>query len=110
MRPVVRDAQAQAHANFCGVAVAHIRADWERLIARASSPLARPPRDDGSAAPYDPEILALLDTTTAQELIAALSPDQRAVQATAQAAWLAGFGYPVAVADILGTWDARAAE
>ncbi|MBX0330506.1 hypothetical protein K2Z83_22890 [Oscillochloris sp. ZM17-4] len=106
MRPAVRNAQAQAHAALCGVAVARIRADWERLIARAGSPLARPPRDDGSAVPYDPEILALLEPAAAQDLIAALGSEQRAAQARAQADWLSAFGYPVLADDILADWAA----
>jgi hypothetical protein len=108
MRPAARDAQAQAHADLCGIGVERVRADWDALIARCPRPrLARPPRDDADGAPYDPEILALMQSAEAQQRIAALSPDQRAMQATAQAAWLAGFGYPVTPADILAMWDAQ---
>ncbi|NNJ13747.1 hypothetical protein EKD04_025820 [Chloroflexales bacterium ZM16-3] len=105
MRPAVRAAQARAHADLCGVGVESVRAAWERLIARCPRPpLARPPRDDGSAAPYAPEHLALLESEAARQLIAALGPEQRAAQAAAQAAWLSAFGYPVATEDILGMW------
>ncbi|NNJ13340.1 hypothetical protein EKD04_023730 [Chloroflexales bacterium ZM16-3] len=111
MRPAARDAQAQAHADLCGVGVESVRAEWGALIARCPRPaLARPPRDSADSAPYDPEILALLETAAAQDLIAALSPDQRALQATAQARWLAGFGYPVAVEDLLAMWATHATD
>jgi hypothetical protein len=105
MRPAARAAQAQAHADLCGVGVERVRAEWGALIAGCPRPpLARPPRDSADSAVYDPEILALLETAAAQDLIAALSPDQRAVQASAQANWLAGFGYPVVPADLLAMW------
>jgi hypothetical protein len=110
MRPATRAAQARAHADLCGVGVESVCAEWERLIARAGSPLTRPPRDDGSAAPYAPDHLALLETAAAHELIAALAPEHRAAQAAAQASWLASFGYPVATEDILGMWATHAAN
>ncbi|NNJ12975.1 hypothetical protein EKD04_021860 [Chloroflexales bacterium ZM16-3] len=111
MRPAVRTMQAQAHAALCGVDVARIHTDWQQLIARCPRPpLARPARDIEDGATYDPEILALLETAAAHELIAALGPEQRAAQAAAQASWLGAFGYPVTAADLLAMWGAHTAE
>ncbi|MBX0331427.1 hypothetical protein K2Z83_27625 [Oscillochloris sp. ZM17-4] len=111
MRPAARAAQAHAHAHLCGVGVESVRAEWGALIAGCPRPpLARPPRNNADDAPYDPEILALLEPAAAQDLIAALSPDQRDAQAAAQAAWLGAFGYPVAVEDILGMWATHSTD
>jgi hypothetical protein len=55
--------------------------------------------------PITPETLALMPTDEAHAAVAALAPTQRVIQAIAQAAWLADFGYPVDHAEILASWQ-----
>ena len=75
------------------------------------SPAPVPP-DPSSPPPYDAEFFADLlldDPDRALRVLAAMSEGERAAQAAAYAAWLAGFGLPVAVADMLANWAARIA-
>jgi hypothetical protein len=105
MRPAQRDAQCRAHAARADAPAPRIAQEWAELVAHAG--LSPAPLDD-EAAPcasvYDPEHLALRDPAEAQRLIAALTPTQRISQATAQAAWLASFGYPVTLDEVLAGW------
>lgn len=102
MRPALRPAQCRAHAALADAPAPRIAQEWADLVARAG--LSTAPADDEAtpcASVYEPEHLALRDPADAQRLIAALSPTQRVTQAAAQAAWLAGFGYPVTLDDVL---------
>jgi hypothetical protein len=112
MRPPMRSAQAQAHANLCGVPVAQITQEWEACIATHAehpwSPTPAIPRMCGAV--YEPEQLAdLLCTNPALAAIelAALSPRQQIMQAVAQAAWLTAHGLPTSFEAILATWEVR---
>jgi hypothetical protein len=109
MRPALRDAQCRAHAALADAPAPRIAHEWADLVARAD--LSPAPVDDEAtpcASVYEPELLALRDPADAQRQIAALSPTQRVAQAAAQAAWLAGFGYPVTLDEVLAGWGDRA--
>ena len=70
------------------------------------------PPDPSVPPPYDAELFADLlldDPDRALRVLAAMSDGERAAQAAAYVAWLAGFGLPVAVADVLANWAARIA-
>jgi len=78
-----------------------------------------PPGSPGSASPdpsipppYDAEVFADLlidDPDRALRVVAAMSAQECAAQAAAYAAWLAGFGLPVAVEEVLASWATRIA-
>lgn len=58
--------------------------------------------------PYDPAYLGAQlsqQPAYAATLLAALTPEQRVMQALAQAAWLTAHGYPVTHAEILARFD-----
>ena len=68
--------------------------------------------DQSIPPPYDAEFFADLlidDPDRALRVLAAMSEQERAAQAADYAAWLAGVGLPVAVADVLANWAARIA-
>ena len=70
------------------------------------------PPDPSVPPPYDAEVFAdlLIDNPDgALRLLAEMPEAERMAQAIAFAAWLHGFGLPVAVEDILATWAARLA-
>ena len=112
LRPALRAAQAQAHADCAGVPVGRIVAEWADLIARVG-PLPPPPApQDGAAlscaSVYEPSLLADLlveQPQQAQALLDQLSPRQRVMQAVAYAAWLAAHGMPVALDSVLAGWE-----
>jgi hypothetical protein len=109
LRPALRDAQCHAHAALADAPAPRIAHEWADLVARVG--LSPAPINDGATpctSVYEPESLALRDPADAQRLIAALSPTQRVTQAAAQAAWLAGFGYPITLDDVLAGWGVLA--
>lgn len=105
MRPAARHAQLVAHAALAEALPTRIQREWAELLR-----LARPttPDDPPPTAPIEPEALAIAEPDEARRLIAALSPAQRVRQAVAQAAWLNGYGYPVAFEELLAAWEADA--
>jgi hypothetical protein len=107
MRPPQRHAQLLAHAEISDAPATRIQAECADLLCRA-----RPsaPDDPPPAAPIEPEVLALMEPDEAKRLIANLTPTQRVLQAIAQAAWLASFGYPVGFEELLAVWEAEQVE
>ena len=112
MRPALRAAQAQAHADRANVPIAQITQAWQVLIARFG-PLPQPAwqhqADSACASVYDPVYLADLlveQPQQAQALLDQLSPRQRVAQAVAYAAWLAVYRLPVDLATVLASWEA----
>ena len=101
LRPPQRYAQLLAHAAIVNAPPARMQVEWADLLR-----LARPTSDDDPlpASVIEPERLALMTPDEARDAVAALSPAQRVAQAVAQAAWLGGFGYPVAVEELLALW------
>jgi hypothetical protein len=62
--------------------------------------------------PYDADVFAdlLIDNPDgALRLLMEMSEQERMAQAIAYAAWLGGFGLPIAVEDVLANWAARVA-
>ena len=114
MRPALRAAQAQAHADRANVPIAQITQAWQVLIARFG-PLPQPAwqhqADAACASVYDPASLADLlveQPQQAQALLDQLSPRQRVAQAVAYAAWLTMHGMPVDLATVLASWEMTA--
>ena len=80
-----------------------------RLPPRSPNPV---PPDPSVPPPYDAEFFADLlidDPGRALRLLAAMPESERVAQAAAYAAWLAGFGLPVTVEEVLTNWAARIA-
>jgi hypothetical protein len=117
MRPALRAAQAQAHADLVGVPAERIAQEWAALIAECG-PLVTPIAPDPGAPPpctcvYDPEMLAdllAIHPKFAYELIGRLTERQRVTQALAQAAWLTAYGLPTTLDEVLASWQVSATD
>jgi hypothetical protein len=101
--------QAQAHCALLATRgiirpPAEVITNWQRLIT-THSPLPPPAWAEAMCGcVIAPEALALADPDDATRMVATLTPTQRAQQAAAQAAWLADFGYPVTLDQVLAGW------
>jgi len=113
MRPQQRAAQVRAHAGFTRFMPHVVEAAWNALIARHGLPRPAPLTDEPCIASlYDPELLADAihdNPTRAVSLLAQLSDTQRVAQATAHAAWLNTFDYPVTTDEVFEWWAALCA-
>lgn len=101
MRPRQRRVQLLAQARLAAVPVERLQAEWSQLLANLAPDTERA----APAPPIEPQRLALAEADEARQLLAALSPTQRAAQAIAQVAWLRSYGYPVTTDELLAAWE-----
>lgn len=114
LRPSIRARLAEQVAAFEGSTPEAVTEAWGRLIAtvRTTPPLSLRACDESiCASVYEAQALLDLEIDRphhAAMLIGMLTAPQRVAQATACAAWLSSWGFPVTMDDVLAGWSSIA--